>query len=219
MEEVYAIELNKDEIAALKRSGSKVFKVNDQDDLKSEAIVEGLLYIAGEEGLKAAKLAVVMECDEDSILSVLKLIQKKYERNDRGIMLVNYAANYKFVTKDAVYPFAQKLLNNAKPQSLSPSAMETLAIIAYKQPITRVEIEELRGLPPALVITDANDVLRDEGEAYAEKLMQADVPVTAVRYLGAMHDFMMLNAVSKSHAADAAMKQTCRALKRALHRS
>ncbi len=81
------------------------------------------------------------------------------------------------------------------------------------------EIEELRGLPPALVITDANDVLRDEGEAYAEKLMQADVPVTAVRYLGAMHDFMMLNAVSKSHAADAAMKQTCRALKRALHRS
>ena len=55
--------------------------------------------------------------------------------------------------------------------------------------------------------------------SHAEKLMQADVPVTAVRYLGAMHDFMMLNAVSKSHAADAAMKQTCRALKRALHRS
>ncbi len=81
------------------------------------------------------------------------------------------------------------------------------------------EIEELRGLPPALVVTDANDVLRDEGEAYAQKLMLAGVPVTAVRYLGAMHDFMMLNAVSKSHAANAAMKQTCRALKRALHRS
>ncbi len=169
MEEVYAIELNKDEIAALKRSGSKVFKVNDQDDLKIEAIVEGLLYIAGEEGLKAAKLAAVMECDEDSILSVLKLIQKKYERNDRGIKLVNYAANYKFVTKDAVYPYAQKLLNNAKPQSLSPSAMETLAIIAYKQPITRVEIEELRGVGCEMMLKRllARELIREAGRSEA----------------------------------------------------
>ena len=110
-----------------------------------------------------------MECDEDSILSVLKLIQKKYERNDRGIKLVNYAANYKFVTKDAVYPYAQKLLNNAKPQSLSPSAMETLAIIAYKQPITRVEIEELRGVGCEMMLKRllARELIREAGRSEA----------------------------------------------------
>ena len=61
-------------------------------------------------------------------------------------------------------------------------------------------LDQLRGLPPALVITDENDVLRDEGEAYAHKLMQAGVEVTAVRVLGTIHDFMMLNALTETAA-------------------
>ncbi len=62
-------------------------------------------------------------------------------------------------------------------------------------------LEQLKGLPPALVITDENDVLRDEGEAYAHKLMQAGVETTTVRYLGTIHDFLMLNALSDTPAA------------------
>lgn len=65
----------------------------------------------------------------------------------------------------------------------------------------RATLEQLRSLPPALIITGEYDVLRDEGEAYAHKLMEAGVEVTAVRHLGMIHDFMMLNALSETPAA------------------
>ncbi|GAA4410352.1 alpha/beta hydrolase [Actinokineospora soli] len=80
----------------------------------------------------------------------------------------------------------------------------------------RAEAHDLAGLPPALVITAEADVLRDEGEAYAEKLRQAGVPVTAVRYLGIIHDFVMLNALRGTHAAEAAIGQAIGFLRDAL---
>ncbi|MFW6693910.1 alpha/beta hydrolase [Streptomyces sp. MAR4 CNX-425] len=79
----------------------------------------------------------------------------------------------------------------------------------------RASEAQLRGLPPALVITAEADVLRDEGEAYANKLRQAGVPVTAVRYQGVIHDFVMLNALRETHAADAAINQAVAVLKTA----
>ncbi|MFJ9846005.1 alpha/beta hydrolase [Kitasatospora sp. NPDC101155] len=80
----------------------------------------------------------------------------------------------------------------------------------------RATTEQLAGLPPALVITAEADVLRDEGEAYAAKLRQAGVPVTAVRYQGIIHDFVMLNALHDTHAAKAAIAQAVGVLRTAL---
>ncbi|AIG73288.1 lipase [Amycolatopsis japonica] len=80
----------------------------------------------------------------------------------------------------------------------------------------RASLDELAGLPPALVITAEADVLRDEGEAYAAKLRQAGVPVTAVRYQGIVHDFVMLNTLRETHAAEAAIKQAIGVLRTAL---
>jgi acetyl esterase/lipase len=80
----------------------------------------------------------------------------------------------------------------------------------------RASLDELKDLPPALVITGEADVLRDEGEAYAAKLRQAGVPVTAVRYQGIIHDFVMVNSLRETHAAEAAITQAIDVLRKAL---
>ena len=76
----------------------------------------------------------------------------------------------------------------------------------YVSPL-RASTEELKGLPPALVVTAENDPLRDEGEAYARKLKEAGVEVDAVRYNGMIHDFVLLNALRRLPETEAALQQ------------
>jgi acetyl esterase/lipase len=87
---------------------------------------------------------------------------------------------------------------------------------AFASPL-RASDEQLSGLPPALVIVDEADVLRDEGEAYAARLRAAGVEVTTVRYDGITHDFMMLNPLSRTHATRAAIAQGISILRDVLH--
>lgn len=82
----------------------------------------------------------------------------------------------------------------------------------------QASIEQLTGLPAALIITDENDVVRDEGEAYAQKLMQAGVTVKAVRFLGAIHDFVMLDAIADAPEAQSATALANKELHLALDR-
>ncbi len=80
----------------------------------------------------------------------------------------------------------------------------------------QASVEDLKGLPPALIINGEFDVLRDEGEAYAHKLIDADVEVRAVRYHGTIHDFVMLNPISQTPAARGAIEQASNILKNRL---
>jgi acetyl esterase len=86
----------------------------------------------------------------------------------------------------------------------------------YAAPL-RATVEQLRGLPPTLIQTAENDVLRDEGEAYARKLDEAGVDVTCVRYNGAIHDFGLLNALHDVPSTGAALRQAAAELARHLH--
>ncbi len=134
-----------------------------------EAIVEGLLYIVGDEGVRAEQIALVLNISLEDAGVILENIRNKYASELFGIELVDYGSVYKFISKKSVFPYAQELFHTAKPNTLSQSALETLAIIAYKQPITRVEIEELRGVGADMMLRKllARGLIREAGRSEA----------------------------------------------------
>ena len=134
-----------------------------------EAIVEGLLYVVGEDGVKAEQLALAIDKSLEDTKIILENIQHKYASELYGIELVGYGSVYKFITKKDVFPYAQILLGTAKPGTLSQAALETLAIIAYKQPITRIEIEELRGVSAEVMLRklQARNLIKEAGRSEA----------------------------------------------------
>ncbi len=132
-------------------------------------LIEGILFIVGDEGVTFEQLQEVLEVEADVLQNKLDEMQRAYLENERGIEIVNYGGAYKFVSKAIVHPFAEKLFQKAKLNSLSNSAMETLAIIAYKQPITRVEIEEIRGVGCDMMLRklQARNLIKEAGRSEA----------------------------------------------------
>ncbi|MBQ1481949.1 MAG: SMC-Scp complex subunit ScpB [Erysipelotrichaceae bacterium] len=141
--------------------------VKQPDNL--EAITEGLLYIVGEDGAKLEQLAASIHASLEDTRIILENIRQKYASELFGIELVCYGSVYKFISKKAVFPYAQELFGASKQSTLSQAALETLAIIAYKQPITRVEIEELRGVSADVMLRklQARNLIREAGRSEA----------------------------------------------------
>ncbi|WP_449536807.1 SMC-Scp complex subunit ScpB [Ferdinandcohnia sp. Marseille-Q9671] len=111
-----------------------------------KAIVEGLLFAAGDEGLTLKQMAVVLEVKESTALDIVNELKDDYLNLGRGINLVEVAGTYQLTTKKEHAVYLKKLVESPSASSLSQAALETLAIIAYRQPITRAEIEEIRGV-------------------------------------------------------------------------
>ena len=112
-----------------------------------KGIVESLLFAAGDEGLTLKQISQVLEIEEIMTEQVLYELMSEYNENgNRGITLVQLAETYQLVTKKEYSPYLKKLVESPHTTALSQAALETLAIIAYKQPITRIEIEEIRGV-------------------------------------------------------------------------
>lgn len=117
-----------------------------------KAIIEGLLFVKGSEGLSLEELANLTEQDSQKIKLVLKELYDDYQNEDRGIQLELLGNKYKLTTKEKHKDIYKKLTFEEENTNLSQSALETLAIIAYNEPITRIEIDEIRGVNSTYVI-------------------------------------------------------------------
>jgi segregation and condensation protein B len=109
-------------------------------------IVESLLFAAGDEGLSLKQISNVLEVDEHVAEQIIQQLQETYKNEYRGITVVQLAGTFQLATKKENANYLKKLVETPNSSSLSQAALETLAIIAYKQPITRIEIEEIRGV-------------------------------------------------------------------------
>nr|WP_275051666.1 SMC-Scp complex subunit ScpB [Clostridium manihotivorum] len=109
------------------------------------SVIESLLFVSGEP-LGAKDLARILECQVDFVEEIVDSMTEEYENQGRGIKIISINGMYQLVTKPQNSDYIQKLLKKNTRQSLSQASLESLAIVAYKQPVTRVEIDEIRGV-------------------------------------------------------------------------
>lgn len=114
--------------------------------MKNKAVLEGLLFVVGEEGLKFEQIEEVLEISEDESKSLLMELKHDYEAEDRGLRIDFLGNKFKITTKFEHKEYYQKLLENPETNTLSQAALETLAIIAYNEPVTRVQVDAMRGV-------------------------------------------------------------------------
>lgn len=109
-------------------------------------VLEGILFVVGDEGITIKELAKCMEITEKEVKTLLKDAQKNYESDERGIRISFIGDTFKFTTKKEHKKYYKKLLGSDELKILSIPALEVLAIIAYNQPITRADVDILRGV-------------------------------------------------------------------------
>ena len=120
--------------------------------MKNKAILEGLLFVVGEDGLTVDQIEEVLDITEDEAKEVLMNLKKEYEDDSRGLRIDFLGNRIKHTTKFEHREYYQKLIENPETNFLSQAALETLAIIAYNEPITRVQVDTIRGVGSTQII-------------------------------------------------------------------
>ena len=117
-----------------------------------EGIVEGLLYVQGDIGITIGQIMEIMEIDENKAKEIILNLKNYYDENNRGLR-INFLGNtIKLTTREEHREYYQKLLEEPSSHTLSQSALETLAIIAYNEPITRGDVDSYRGVDSSYVM-------------------------------------------------------------------
>lgn len=156
------------------------------------ARLEALLFVAGEDGLSLQDLAGLSDMAPTAVLQQLEKLAEQYRTNqDSALNLLETSKRYKLVTKDSYADLLRQYSRTPINQSLSRASLEVLSIIAYKQPITRIEVDDIRGVNSSGSISklQAFDLIREDGKK--EVLGRPNLYVTTDYFL----DFMGINSL------------------------
>ena len=110
-----------------------------------EAVVEAILFTMGE-SVEVERLAAALEHDEETVRKIIRSMMTRYDEEDRGVHIIVLDGAFQMCTKPELYDYLVKIAHTPKKHVLTDVLLETLSIIAYKQPITRLEIEKIRGV-------------------------------------------------------------------------
>ena len=135
--------------------------------MKNKAVLEGLLFVVGEDGLTLDQIEEVLELKEEEVKELVNELKHSYENEDRGLRIDFLGNRLKLTTKFEHREYYQKLLENPETNMLSQAALETLAIIAYNEPITRMKIDKLRGVASSQMIRKlvAKGLVKESGRS------------------------------------------------------
>lgn len=144
--------------------------------MKNKAVLEGLLFVVGDDGLSLEQISNVLDINEEEVKEVLRDLKHDYEDENRGLRIDFLGNKLKLTTKYEHREYYQKLLLNPETNTLSQAALETLAIIAYNEPITRIQIDTIRGV-------GSRDVLRKlVAKGFVKENGRSDLPGRPILY-------------------------------------
>ncbi|MDW0109115.1 SMC-Scp complex subunit ScpB [Sporosarcina aquimarina] len=151
------------------------------------AMVESFLFVAGEEGLSLKQLAALSVCTEGEVSEAIENLLTGYEeRKTSGITLRQYSGVYQLVTKAEFAEDVKRLFENPPSKMMTQAALEVLAIIAYKQPVTRVEVDDVRGVKSerAIQTLASKGFIMEKGrlEASGRPILYATTPYFLDRF-------------------------------------
>lgn len=148
-----------------------------------KAVLEGLLFVVGEDGLTLDQIEDVLGVDEETSRNLIMELKKDYEDESRGLRIDFLGNRFKITTKFEHKEYYQKLIENPETNFLSQAALETLAIIAYNEPITRIQVDEIRGVGSTSIMRKlvAKGFIREVG--------RSDIPGRPILYK-TTHEFL-----------------------------
>ncbi len=148
-----------------------------------KAVLEGLLFVVGEDGLTLDQIEYVLEVDEETSRNLIMELKKDYEDESRGLRIDFLGNRFKLTTKFEHKAYYQKLLENPETNFLSQAALETLAIVAYNEPITRVQVDNIRG------VSSTSIMRKLVAKGFIKEVGRSDIPGRPILY-ETTHEFL-----------------------------